>query len=831
MIHSSLFRRPVAVILLVLLSLSTVATAVASAPLTRVAFGSCAGEDAPQPIWDEVLVADPDLWIWGGDNIYGDTEDMEVLRQKYQELAKNPGYARLVTSGIPILATWDDHDYGANDAGREYPMREASQEAFLDFFGVPADSPRREREGIYHAQIFGPPGKRTQVILLDTRYHRSPLERYPRDPETGRSAYKPNQDPEATLLGEDQWAWLGEELRKPAELRLIVTSIQFVSSGHIWEKWANLPREQRRLRDLIGETGAGGVVFLSGDRHHAELSRLPGTTDRYPFFDLTSSGINKSRPLTEPRPPEGNRYRVGSVYRGHHFGMVEVDWDQPDPLVSLSIVDREGRRPIEHQFPLSLLSEPGIPGPGPGDYGRPDDPVAVDTGTIRVDGKITDWEGLEHVAATGDHLYLRFATPDIRSLRRAQETLYIRIDGDASGKTGAQRSFEEGTDLELIFSAPRKPGDSWGSSARVHAHTPELLELDTGTVGLALAPTHASSWFEVRLSRAELAGIAPALAGSGSFEVSVVTKNHDTGRERLLARDAGVLPPVSLDEGTAVVELPVKPDRGVRVVALNTLWGSQYEKPEPFSRLFRALDGDVYLIQEWSRERISREEVVSWFSEHVDADRDWEAVVAGTAGSWSGTLVVTPHPVSAESLRDTPVDAGGWDFPARFAAAVIEAPAGRILAGSVHLKASGAIRTPEDERRLAEADAVNRLLLGMKTVARPDMVFLGGDFNLNGATAVMDRSTRMLDTDGSSLTVVEAPVLGDPGLFYTHGIRGLRNRLDFITYSDTSARLVEAYVLDTAILSPESLAAMNLQSADSEATDHLPVVADFILRR
>lgn len=112
----------------------------------------------------------------------------------------------------------------------------------------------------------------------------------------------------------------------------------------------------------------------------------------------------------------------------------------------------------------------------------------------------------------------------------------------------------------------------------------------------------------------------------------------------------------------------------------------------------------------------------------------------------------------------------------------------------------------------------------------PEMVFLGGDFNLNGAKAIMDRSIRMLDTDGSSLSVVESPVLGDPELFDTHGIGGMRNRLDFITSSDTSAKLVDSFVLDTTILSPESLAAMNLEPADSKAIDHLPVVADFILR-
>jgi endonuclease/exonuclease/phosphatase family metal-dependent hydrolase len=105
-------------------------------------------------------------------------------------------------------------------------------------------------------------------------------------------------------------------------------------------------------------------------------------------------------------------------------------------------------------------------------------------------------------------------------------------------------------------------------------------------------------------------------------------------------------------------------------------------------------------------------------------------------------------------------------------------------------------------------------------------VILGGDFNLNGSTRVMDISVRMLDNDGSALTIAQPPVLGDEELFYTFGISGLRSRLDYITYSDKSLEVANAFVLDTAILDPESLAAMGLQASDSAATDHLPVVVD-----
>jgi alkaline phosphatase D len=100
----------------------------------RIAFGSCAKQDKPQPIWNAVLASDPDLFIFLGDNIYGDTRDMAVLRRKYAELAAQPGFVRL-TERTPILATWDDHDYGENDAGVDYPFKDESRQIFCDFWG------------------------------------------------------------------------------------------------------------------------------------------------------------------------------------------------------------------------------------------------------------------------------------------------------------------------------------------------------------------------------------------------------------------------------------------------------------------------------------------------------------------------------------------------------------------------------------------------------------------------------------------------------------------------------------------------------------------------
>jgi len=171
--------------------------------VTRIAFGSCLHEGQPMPIWNAVHAANPDVFVFLGDNIYGDSEDPDVLRAKYAMLQADAGVQR-VFANTYTLGTWDDHDFGANDAGVEYPSKVASQDLFLNFLRVPKDSPRRQRAGVYHAEVLGEPGRRVQFLMLDTRYHRSPIDPFAERPR-GRGPYGPTADLTRTMLGEHIW--------------------------------------------------------------------------------------------------------------------------------------------------------------------------------------------------------------------------------------------------------------------------------------------------------------------------------------------------------------------------------------------------------------------------------------------------------------------------------------------------------------------------------------------------------------------------------------------------------------------------------------------------
>ena len=315
-------------------------------PLSRIAFGSCANQTLPQPIWDAVLAYRPDLFIFMGDNVYGDfnAADAANLRRAYDLASDIAGYTRL-RKEVRHLAVWDDHDYGLNDGGGNFAHKDIAKDLFLKFWDVPVDDIRRSRGGIYTASIIGPPGMRVQVILLDVRWFRSPLKPTDQRGAPGKERYLPDPDPAKTMLGPDQWEWLAAELRKPAELRLLVSSTQVLAEGHGWERWGNLPLERQKLFDTIRDSGAKGVVLLSGDRHIGALYREthPGL---YPLHEITSSGLNMVYwAAKEPGPN-----RIGALYAAANFGVVDIDWWERRVVLALRDEGGNTRRSVELTF-------------------------------------------------------------------------------------------------------------------------------------------------------------------------------------------------------------------------------------------------------------------------------------------------------------------------------------------------------------------------------------------------------------------------------------------------------------------------------------------------
>ena len=318
--------------------------------LRKIGFCSCIDQTKPQPVWDAIWADKPELFIFGGDNVYSAALPWQLasLQNAYSQLDASPGFSRM-RRNVPSLAIWDDNDYGMNDGGVEFAHKQASKDAFLEFWRVPGNDPRRGREGLYHAVKIGPADRQAQIILLDGRWFRSSLRRTDQRNAPGKERYLPDPDPAKTMLGETQWRWLQDQLEQPADLRLIVSGVQIIAQGHGWESWGNLPRERSRLVDLIGRTRANGVVLLSGDRHIGALYRHE-RQGSYALTEMTSSGMTHAWAEASEAGPN----RLGDLVTQNHYATVELDW--LSRRVVLSIKDVQGQVRRQQVIALSDLA-------------------------------------------------------------------------------------------------------------------------------------------------------------------------------------------------------------------------------------------------------------------------------------------------------------------------------------------------------------------------------------------------------------------------------------------------------------------------------------------
>ena len=333
-----------------------------SQAVDTIAFGSCMKQNMPQPFWDTVVKADPQVTVLMGDQVYpnGDCKDDACtnLRESYEILEQHPSFQG-AKAMLPMVAILDDHDYGQNDCYEKNPYKDVAKELFFEFYQIPETderrAPDRATEGLYTSYEWGPMGQRTQLIVLDTRYSRSKFKYSAKE-----WAYLPDHDNKhKRMLSHAQWEWLEHDvLQRPANVRLIVSSVQVLTEGE-WgfEHWSLIPHELGKLKKMLQKychnvENPSLPVLLSGDRHIGAFYY----DEEHDINEVTASSWTHTIPhgydpdgvkcATEAECIEADPVRVGEWVSENHFGLVNMDWEQRSVEVSLVQSD------TSHGFPV-----------------------------------------------------------------------------------------------------------------------------------------------------------------------------------------------------------------------------------------------------------------------------------------------------------------------------------------------------------------------------------------------------------------------------------------------------------------------------------------------
>ena len=291
--------------------------------ILTLGFGSCLHQDRSMAILKTIEKKELDLFMFIGDNVYGDQKDGELdklIRTYKQQYNNLENFLKNVSTEF----IWDDHDFGLNDGGSNYRYKDRAKELFLETWKIPSQDPRRLRDGLYFDKMIEKNGLKVHLIFLDNRTFKSEWKLTDEFNKEGKERYVKDFDPDKTLLGKKQWQWLKDKLNEDSNIKIILSSLQILSLGHGWESWDKLPLERERLFNLIDESNVSNLFILSGDRHRGAFYRYK-TDDNNDIFEFTSSSLNLPIPFnTEEKGP----LRIGSTYRKANFGVVRIFEDK-----------------------------------------------------------------------------------------------------------------------------------------------------------------------------------------------------------------------------------------------------------------------------------------------------------------------------------------------------------------------------------------------------------------------------------------------------------------------------------------------------------------------
>ncbi len=294
--------------------------------LTRFAFGSCSKAD-DQPIFATVAAEEPDIFLFVGDNHYGNTGVVDALRWNYRWSLERPERAALAAT-TSTLATWDDHDYTGNNTDATAPGRAHALRVFGEYWANPSVG-TAAIPGTFFLQSHGD----VDFVVLDDRYHRGL---------------------DGSILGGEQQQWLLDVLSaSTATFKFVVTGSQWTADGSA-DSWASFVPQRDVIFDHIRDEGIDGVVLLSGDVHRSEFRVIDRTSaGAYDLPELTSSPLANSN---SGCPNEGEIQVCADS--SDYYIVVDVDTLAADPTLEARMMDVAGTQIGTYSTTLSALSVP-----------------------------------------------------------------------------------------------------------------------------------------------------------------------------------------------------------------------------------------------------------------------------------------------------------------------------------------------------------------------------------------------------------------------------------------------------------------------------------------
>jgi len=268
----------------------------------------------------------PDFMLWLGDNMYlreADFYSVARINHRYSHTRRVPELQRLLAS-TAHYATWDDHDYGPNNADRNYAMKEDVLDIFNSYWGNPKAG-HDGHKGVYFRFKWND----IDFFMTDGRYHRAP------------NALK---DHEKAYLGKEQMLWLKDGLaNSTAPFKIVIFGNQAINTGSPFEAFPSYTAEYNELMGFIERQGVPGVVFMSGDRHHSELLRYENI-GQYPLHEFTVSPLTAGFSRQLVAEEHNNPLRVeGKRTHQRNFGLVKVSGKGDDRTLTLENYDVNGK--------------------------------------------------------------------------------------------------------------------------------------------------------------------------------------------------------------------------------------------------------------------------------------------------------------------------------------------------------------------------------------------------------------------------------------------------------------------------------------------------------